>query len=167
MRRASTGGGFGRHQRLPHALRRRFHLRSPRRHRRACLHSCGGIDLPVIRSGLRLPCTRRHDFRQLETLEYPRCIAVFALFKIIGSYSGSIPFLPKFENLNQSEYLYLMVPYVVTMILLILTSKKSRAPKAEVFLTIRGAAKQTKPNAQTIRRRFETHSLRRRLHLAS
>ena len=55
----------------------------------------------------------------------------FALFKIIGSYSGSIPFLPKFDNLNQSEYLYLMVPYIVTMILLILTSKKSRAPKAE------------------------------------
>ena len=55
----------------------------------------------------------------------------FALFKIIGSYSSSIPFLPKFDNLNQSEYLYLMVPYVVTMILLILTSKKSRAPKSE------------------------------------
>ncbi|MEA4870088.1 hypothetical protein SDC9_119445 [bioreactor metagenome] len=55
----------------------------------------------------------------------------FALFKIIGSYSSSIPFLPSFSNLNQSEYLYLMVPYVVTMILLILTSKKSRAPKAE------------------------------------
>lgn len=55
----------------------------------------------------------------------------FALFKIIGSYSSSIPFLPSFDNLKQSEFLYLMVPYVVTMILLILTSKKSRAPKAE------------------------------------
>lgn len=55
----------------------------------------------------------------------------FALFKIIGSYSSSIPFLPAFKSINQSEYLYLMVPYVVTMILLILTSKKSRAPKAE------------------------------------
>ncbi len=55
----------------------------------------------------------------------------FALFKIIGSYSSSLPFLPSFKNINQSEYLYLMVPYVVTMILLILTSKKSRAPKSE------------------------------------
>lgn len=55
----------------------------------------------------------------------------FALFKIIGSYSGSLPFLPSFENIKQSEYLYLMVPYIVTMILLILTSKKSRAPKSE------------------------------------
>jgi simple sugar transport system permease protein len=41
----------------------------------------------------------------------------FALFKIIGSYSSSLPFLPSFENVKQSEYLYLMVPYVVTMIL--------------------------------------------------
>ena len=55
----------------------------------------------------------------------------FALFKIIGSYSSSLPFLPTFESIKQSEYLYLMVPYVVTMILLILTSKKSRAPKSE------------------------------------
>ena len=55
----------------------------------------------------------------------------FALFKILGSYSGSIPFLPKFENIKASEYIYLMLPYIVTMILLILTSKKSRAPKAE------------------------------------
>ncbi len=55
----------------------------------------------------------------------------FALFKILGSYSGSIPFLPKFENIKASEYIYLMLPYIVTMVLLILTSKKSRAPKAE------------------------------------
>ena len=55
----------------------------------------------------------------------------FALFKIIGSYSDSIPFLPSFKNVNSSEYIYLMLPYVVTMIVLILTSKHSRAPKAE------------------------------------
>ena len=55
----------------------------------------------------------------------------FALFKIIGSYSASIPFLPSFENVKSSEYIYLMLPYIVTMIVLILTSKKSRAPKAE------------------------------------
>jgi simple sugar transport system permease protein len=55
----------------------------------------------------------------------------FALFKILGSYSGSIPFLPKFENIKASEYIYLMLPYIVTMVVLILTSKKSRAPKAE------------------------------------
>lgn len=55
----------------------------------------------------------------------------FALFKVIGSYSGSIPFLPSFEGVNSVEYIYLMLPYIVTMVVLILTSKKSRAPKAE------------------------------------
>lgn len=55
----------------------------------------------------------------------------FALFKIIGSYSGSIPFLPSFSEVKSSEYIYLMLPYIVTMIVLVLTSKKSRAPKAE------------------------------------
>ncbi|NLI20144.1 MAG: ABC transporter permease [Clostridiales bacterium] len=55
----------------------------------------------------------------------------FALFKIIGSYAGSIPFLPQFDTVKSAEYIYLMLPYIVTMIVLILTSKKSRAPKAE------------------------------------
>ncbi len=55
----------------------------------------------------------------------------FALFKIIGSYSGSIPWLPDFSNVKSSEYIYLMLPYIVTMVVLVLTSKKSRAPKAE------------------------------------
>lgn len=55
----------------------------------------------------------------------------FAFFKIVGSYAASIPFLPKFEAIASSEYIYQMLPYIVTMIILILTSKKSRAPKAE------------------------------------
>ncbi len=55
----------------------------------------------------------------------------FAFFRIISFYSNSISFLPKFENLVSSEYVYLMMPYLVTMIILILTSKRSRAPKAE------------------------------------
>ena len=57
----------------------------------------------------------------------------FALFKIIGSYSASIPFLPNFQNVKSSEYIYLMLPYIVTMTVLVLTSRKSRAPKAEVI----------------------------------
>ena len=56
----------------------------------------------------------------------------FSLFKVIGNYASSIPFLPKFEGVEgTSTYLWPMIPYIVTMILLILTSKKSRAPKAE------------------------------------
>ena len=56
----------------------------------------------------------------------------FALFKVIGAYASSIPFLPQFKGIEGvSTYLYPMLPYIITMILLILTSKKSRAPKAE------------------------------------
>lgn len=55
----------------------------------------------------------------------------FALFKVIASYSASIPFLPSFEGIKQASNIYQMVPYIVTMIVLVFTSKKSRAPKAE------------------------------------
>ena len=55
----------------------------------------------------------------------------FALFKVIGSYATIIPFLPSFSNIKSSTYIYQMLPYIVTMIVLIFTSKKSRAPKAE------------------------------------
>ncbi len=55
----------------------------------------------------------------------------FALFKVLASYSSSIPFLPQFEGVKQASNIYQMLPYVVTMIVLIFTSKKSRAPKAE------------------------------------
>ena len=56
----------------------------------------------------------------------------FALFKVIGAYASSIPFLPQFKGIEgTSTYLWPMLPYIITMIVLVLTSKKSRAPKAE------------------------------------
>ena len=55
----------------------------------------------------------------------------FAFFKILGNYSSSLAFLPKFENVKDANYIYLMIPYIVTLIVLVLTSKKSAAPKAE------------------------------------
>ncbi|HPF88197.1 MAG TPA: ABC transporter permease [Candidatus Limiplasma sp.] len=55
----------------------------------------------------------------------------FAFFRIISFYSNSLTFLPTFDNLASSEYIYLIMPYLVTMIILVLTSKRSRAPKAE------------------------------------
>lgn len=55
----------------------------------------------------------------------------FALFKVIGSSASAIPFLPSFADINKGGNLYLMLPYIVTMIVLALTSKRSRAPKAE------------------------------------
>ena len=56
---------------------------------------------------------------------------IFALFKVIAAYNSSIPFLPKLDGLKDKSSLYQMLPYIVTMIVLVFTSKKSRAPKAE------------------------------------
>ncbi|MCL2695615.1 MAG: ABC transporter permease [Clostridiales bacterium] len=55
----------------------------------------------------------------------------FALFKVMGNYAGVIPFLPSFEGIKFNAWIYNILPYVVTMFLLVLTSKRSRAPKAE------------------------------------
>ncbi|MDY6007855.1 MAG: ABC transporter permease, partial [Gemmiger sp.] len=55
----------------------------------------------------------------------------FALFKVIAAYNASLPFLPKFESIKDISNLYQMLPYIVTMIILIFTSKNSQAPKAE------------------------------------
>jgi simple sugar transport system permease protein len=63
----------------------------------------------------------------------------FALFKVVSSMNASIPFLPSFSGIKSSEYIYLMLPYLVTMVILILTSKKSRAPKAEGIPYDKGA----------------------------
>ncbi len=64
----------------------------------------------------------------------------FAFFKVIGAYAASIPFMPQFTGLDgTSTYLWPMLPYIITMILLILTSKRSRAPKAEGIPYDKGA----------------------------
>ena len=55
----------------------------------------------------------------------------FALFKVIAAYSASLPFLPKFDGVKDVSNFYQMLPYIVTMIILIFTSKNSQAPKAE------------------------------------
>ena len=43
----------------------------------------------------------------------------FALFKVVGSYATSIPFLPDFKGINQSSNIYNMLPYIVTMVVLV------------------------------------------------
>lgn len=41
------------------------------------------------------------------------------------------PLPAQFKAVKTSGYLYLTLPYIATMILLILTSKRSQAPKAQ------------------------------------
>ncbi len=59
------------------------------------------------------------------------CAIFFALFKVIGSFYTLIPILPNFEGVKQVSNIYNMLPYVITMIVLIVTSRNSQAPKAE------------------------------------
>ena len=54
-------------------------------------------------------------------------IAVWALCVAVVPYDFTV----LFSGIKSNEYIYLMLPYLVTMIVLILTSQKSRAPKAE------------------------------------
>ncbi|MFA5481357.1 MAG: ABC transporter permease [Bacilli bacterium] len=70
-------------------------------------------------------------FGNWQPLKIALAALLFAFFKSLSGMSSSIPFLPSFDNVKESLYIYLMIPYIVTMIILALTSKKSRAPKAE------------------------------------
>ena len=55
----------------------------------------------------------------------------FALFKVIAALNATLTFLPKFDGVKEISNFYQMLPYIVTMIVLIFTSKNSQAPKAE------------------------------------
>jgi simple sugar transport system permease protein len=46
---------------------------------------------------------------------------------IAATYSG----IPILQDLNVSKYVYKMIPYIATLLVLALTSKNSQAPKAE------------------------------------
>lgn len=70
-------------------------------------------------------------FGNWKPLQIFLCSLFFALFKVVGTYYTLIPFLPKFEGVARISNIYNLLPYVVTIIVLILTSKNSRAPKAE------------------------------------
>lgn len=55
---------------------------------------------------------------------------LFAFFIALSGMAGTIPFLPKFNGVNQSFYIYLILPYLITLIILTFTSKKSKGPKS-------------------------------------
>ena len=52
-------------------------------------------------------------------------------FAFLRTVAYSVPLIPFLANLGIDNAVYKMLPYVVTMIILAFTSKKSRAPKAE------------------------------------
>ena len=52
----------------------------------------------------------------------------FSLFRALANIADSFPLL---KDLNWPKEIYNMMPFIASMIVLALTSKKSRAPKAE------------------------------------
>ncbi len=52
-------------------------------------------------------------------------------FAFLRTLAYSVPIIPFLKALNIDQTFYKMLPYIATMIVLIFTSKKSRAPKAE------------------------------------
>ncbi|MBR2044620.1 MAG: ABC transporter permease, partial [Agathobacter sp.] len=52
-------------------------------------------------------------------------------FAFLRTVAYSVPLIPFLAALEIDNAIYKMLPYVVTMIILAFTSKKSRAPKAE------------------------------------
>jgi simple sugar transport system permease protein len=54
----------------------------------------------------------------------------FSLFKTIAVFASTLSFLPSF-GLTKVDNLYKTLPYIITLVVLAFTSKKSRAPKAE------------------------------------
>ena len=53
---------------------------------------------------------------------------VFGFFRALGNVYSGIAFL---NNMNIPSSLYTMLPYIISLVILVFTSKKSRAPKAE------------------------------------
>lgn len=67
-------------------------------------------------------------FGQWKPLKIAFAALFFAFLRILAYSTALIPFL---YNLNINQTYYKMLPYLATLIVLIFTSKKSRAPKAE------------------------------------
>jgi simple sugar transport system permease protein len=52
-------------------------------------------------------------------------------FAFLRTLAYSVALIPFLHNLGLNQAFYKMLPYIATMIVLVFTSKKSRAPKAE------------------------------------
>ena len=67
-------------------------------------------------------------FGQWKPVRIVLAALLFGLFRALGSVYTGFDFL---NNLNIPKSVYNMLPYIVSLIVLALTSKRSRAPKAE------------------------------------
>ena len=131
LRRASPGGGFCGHKCLQDAVRRRDDLRLPGRNRRPGVCLVTGTSFAADVGGYGFLALAVMIFGNWKPLQIFFCSIFFALFKVVGTYYTLIPILPNFKGVEKVSNIYNLLPYVVTMIVLIATSKSSQAPKAE------------------------------------
>lgn len=75
-------------------------------------------------------------FGQWKPVRIAGAALFFGLMKTIASAYSSIPFL---MSLGVTGYVYKMIPYIATLIVLIFSSKRSQAPKAEGIPYDKGA----------------------------
>ena len=77
---------------------------------------------------------------------------LFGLLKCVSACSGTLDIngdgVAMLGQIGISTYVYNMLPYVITLVVLAFTSKKSRAPKAEGIPTAPGSTENT-PSAFT------------------
>ncbi len=67
-------------------------------------------------------------FGQWKPLRIALAALLFGFFRALGNVAGGFAFL---DALNIPKSIYNMLPYIISLVVLALTSKKSRAPKAE------------------------------------
>ena len=104
-----------------------------------CLHPGGGQHLCFQRGGLWLPGAGRDDLRQLEPLDHFGRLVLLCAVQGDRLVQLQHPVLPSFEGVKSASNIYQMLPYIVTMIVLIFTSKRAARPRPRAFPTTRVA----------------------------
>ena len=127
LRRASPGSRRSGHQCLPHAVRRRPHIRSPGRFRGAGVRGAHIHQLNADVAGYGFLALAVLIFGQWKPVKIMWASLFFGLMKAVAAAYSGIPFL---AATGIPSYVYKMIPYVATLIVLVFTSRNSQAPRA-------------------------------------
>ena len=127
LRRASPGSRRSGHQCLPHAVRRRPHIRSPGRFRGAVFVVPTSTNFNADVAGYGFLALAVLIFGQWKPVKIMWASLFFGLMKAVAAAYSGIPFL---AATGIPSYVYKMIPYVATLIVLVFTSRNSQAPRA-------------------------------------
>ena len=91
-----------------------------------------GYGVVVLVLAVVLALVFRGDLQASARAKRTKAIALGAvLVWVLCLAAAPYDFARLLDSIKSNEYIYLILPYLVTMVVLVLTSKKSRAPKAE------------------------------------